>query len=138
LNNKEFSNNVPGLVGAMLKNFSQEAGIGLAETLVALGILGVTAVTFMTALSAGTISVSNAEQQTTGQELARTQIETIKAAAYDASGKSYTTIAAPDGYHLNIDTSSRIYDSDSIQRIIVEVTYHDQQVIKLESFKVNR
>jgi len=55
-----------------------QAGIGLVETLVAIAILGVVAVTFMTALSAGSISVNNLAQQASAQELATTQMETIR------------------------------------------------------------
>jgi len=115
-----------------------QKGIGLVETLVAIAILGVTAVTFMTALSAGSVSVNTLKQQATGQELARTQMETIKASSYDVTGDSYTAIAAPDGYDINIETDSNIYSDTDIQTITVEVNYDNQTVTKLENFKVNR
>ncbi len=119
-------------------NKSSRSGISLVETLVAIAILGVISVTFMTALSAGSISVNNLQQETTAQALARTQMENIKAASYDSTGNSYAQIYTSGGYQIGIQTSSAIFNNDQIQKIRVEVLYERQLVSSLESFKVNR
>jgi type II secretory pathway pseudopilin PulG len=120
------------------QNTVDQKGIGLVETLVAIAILGVTAVTFMTALSAGSNSVNVMQKQATGQELAMTQMETIKAANYDVTGNSYTALDAPAGYQINIETASNIYTDTDIQKITVEVSYDNETVSRLENYKVNR
>jgi type II secretory pathway pseudopilin PulG len=115
-----------------------QAGLGLVETLVAVAILGVTAVTFLTSLSTGTLSVNTLEQQTVGQELARTQMEAIKAADYDMTGVSYSPVVLPPGYAVSINAVSNIYADKDIQKIVILITYHSQQITRLEGYKVNR
>jgi type II secretory pathway pseudopilin PulG len=117
---------------------SDQAGIGLVEALVAIAILGITAATFMTALSAGSVSVSDLRQQAIAQELVRTQMETLKAADYDATGDSYPAIDAPAGYQMKIETKADSNGDSGIQKITVEVNYDNQTIARLENFKVDR
>jgi prepilin-type N-terminal cleavage/methylation domain-containing protein len=68
----------------IIRRFTGEAGMSLAETLVAIAILGVSAAAFITALSTGSIAVNTQDEGVTAQGLAQTQMEVIKAAAYDS------------------------------------------------------
>ena len=123
---------------ALRRLTGNQVGIGLVETLVAVASLGVTAVTFLTSLSAGTVSVNTLEQQVVAQGLARTEMETIKAAAYDVTGLSYPSVAVPEGYAVSINTASNIGTDADIQKIVVAVAFQDQPVSRLEGYKVKR
>jgi Tfp pilus assembly protein PilV len=122
----------------IIRRWKGEAGIGLVETLVATAILGVGVVAFITDLSAGSIAVNVQNESVIAQGLAQTQMEAIKAAPYSSTGASYTTISAPPGYAITINTNSSIYSDNQIQKITVTVTHDSNTVLTLEEYKVNR
>jgi|WetSurMetagenome_2_1015567.scaffolds.fasta_scaffold585502_2 prepilin-type N-terminal cleavage/methylation domain-containing protein len=117
---------------------SGEQGMTLVETLVAIAILGVSVAAFILALSAGSIAVRMQEEDAQAQGLARSQMETIKAAAYDSTGASYSTISAPAGYSLSLSTNSALYSNSNIQKISVTVLHNGASVYALEGYKVDR
>jgi prepilin-type N-terminal cleavage/methylation domain-containing protein len=117
---------------------SGEAGMTLVETLVAIAILGVSVTAFILALSTGTIATRNQEEDALAQALAQTQMETIKAAAWDVSGASYTAISPPTGYSLVITTNSSLYSTSNIQKVTVAVFRAGSAILTLEGYKVNR
>jgi type II secretory pathway pseudopilin PulG len=119
-------------------SLATESGIGLVETLVAVAIIGVGAVAFLGALSTGSTAVRVQDEGTTAQALAQTQMETIKASAYDPDGSSYTTISTPAGYTVSIGTNPNIYTDNDIQKITVTIFHNGNAVYILENYKVNR
>ncbi len=128
-----------GIFSARLAGrLKQEQGIGLAETLVAVSILAIALAGFMTALSTGMLAIGVQDEQTVAYRLAETQIETIKAATYDASGASYAAVAAPGGYTLTKAINSSLYGNTDIQKITVNVMRGANTILTLEDYKVNR
>jgi len=115
-----------------------ERGIGLAESIVAVGLLGVGVVAFITMLSTGSLAVKEQSQQTTVQQLAQSQFETIKAAPYDVTGASYPSVGAPPGYSVSFVVDSTIYAGTSIQKVTVSVSKSGDALLTLEGYKVNR
>jgi len=115
-----------------------ESGISLAETLVALAILGVSASAFITALSTGAISVRIQDELALSQGLAQSEMEVIKAAPYDVTGQSYPVLNGPPGYTIALQTDSSIYGESHIQQITVTVMHDENTVLTLENYKVNR
>jgi len=65
----------------------KSGGFGLAETLIAVAILGVSLTGFISSLSAGSIAADTQHEAAISQRLAQSQMEIIKAAEYDSSGK---------------------------------------------------
>jgi hypothetical protein len=88
----------------------------------------------VTGLSTGAFAVRSANTLTTASNLAASQLESIKARAYDASGATYTSIAAPSGYGIAIATS---VIATGLQQITVTVTYQGGS-LAVSNFKVNR
>jgi|GEM_PF-974589 len=118
--------------------FHGQRGTGLAETIVAVGIVGIALTTFITSLSVGSRAVGELDQEQISQHLAQSQMETTKAAPYDATGASYTTIAGPVGYSISLNVNSGIYADNNIQLITVTINRDALPVFVMEDYKVNR
>jgi type II secretory pathway pseudopilin PulG len=115
-----------------------QSGIGLVETLVAVAILGTAVVAFATALSAGSIAVGEHDGEAIAQGLAQSQIEYTKSYAYNPGATIYPLLAAPEGYSLSVNVSA-VPDADAdIQKITVTVNRGDDEIIRVEDYKVNR
>jgi len=121
-----------------LNPLHDERGIGLAESIVAVGLLGVGVVAFITMLSTGSLAVKEQTQQTTVQQLAQSQLETIKAAPYDVTGASYPSISTPPDYSVAFVVDSTIYAGSAIQKITVTVSKSSEALLTLEGYKVFR
>jgi prepilin-type N-terminal cleavage/methylation domain-containing protein len=130
--------NFQRLLKKTLRNLLGEQGMTLVETLVAIAVLGVSSTTFILALSTGTIAVRTQDEDALAQGLARSQMETIKAAAYDSTGASYSTISTPAGYSISLNTNSALYSDSNIQKITVIVLHNGTVLYSLEGYKVHR
>ena len=113
-------------------------GVGLVEVLVAVAILGVTLVTFLTAISTGSIGVATTEERVTAENLARSQLEYAKSQAYLAAPASYVTVTPPTGYAVSADATSLPEGGSAIQKITVTVTRNGEMVLTVEDYKVDR
>jgi len=128
----------------MLRIFTgRESGVTFLETVVALAILGVIAVTFLNGLTTASKSTFIADEQTTAESLAQSQIEWVKNADYSYNATTYSPAAMPAGkdyinYSVLIMASPLHDPDDGIQKIIVAVQHSDKGVIKLEGYKVDR
>jgi prepilin-type N-terminal cleavage/methylation domain-containing protein len=126
------------LIKKILFSPGGEQGMTLVETLVAIAILGVSTSAFILALSTGAIAVRMQAEDARAQGLARSQMETIKAAVYDSTGASYSTISTPAGYSLSLNTNAALYSDSSIQKITITVLHNGTTVYSLEGYKVDR
>jgi type II secretory pathway pseudopilin PulG len=115
-----------------------ERGIGLAESLVSIAIIGVTAVTFITALSTGVLAVRESDQEAVAQQLARTQLEYLKSLPYDATGDTYLTVDTPSGYIISLETDAFIYADTDIQELTVTVHRDGESILTVAAYKVKR
>lgn len=122
----------------MSARLRSERGVALVEALIAVAILGMTLVVFIAGLSTGLITTGQSDRLSTAHELARSQIEYTKDAAYVAAPHSYPTVIVPATYGVT-STASAISGGDAnIQLITVEVTKDAIAVYTLEGYKVNR
>jgi prepilin-type N-terminal cleavage/methylation domain-containing protein len=115
----------------------RQPGFTLVESLVAIAILGVSAATFISSLSSGSLAVRTLDEQVTTQQLLQTQMEVIKAAAYDSTGTSYNKISIPNDYTLNIAVT-QINSGSHIQKITLCVNHAGSPIGTLENYKVDR
>ena len=115
-----------------------ETGIALVESLVAVAVLGVAVVTFVVALSTGSLAVQESDQEVTVQSLARTQLEYTKGYPYDPDAITYPTVSAPAGYGISVAVTS-VPDTDTdIQKITVDISRDGETIMTIEDYKVNR
>ena len=115
-----------------------QKGLGLVETLVAVAILGTSVVAFVVALSAGSIAVTEQDEEVVAQGLAQAQLEYTKSYAYDSEASTYPTIAAPEGYTISVAVSSVPATDADIQKITATILHDGENVLTVENYKVNR
>ncbi|MGC9399081.1 MAG: type IV pilus modification PilV family protein [Anaerolineae bacterium] len=111
-----------------------ERGDSLLELLIAIAIISLALVVFITSLSTGALGVGYNARRTRALTLATSQLEAVKAAAYDAGG-AYATIAAPDGYTILLDTA---VISTGLQQVTATVLYNGDVLVSISNYKVNR
>jgi len=128
----------------MLSIFTgRESGVTLIETVVALAILGVIAVAFLNGLTNASKAAFTADEQSTAESLAQSQMEWAKTVTYVYSATEYSPAPIPGGkdyinYSATIAADPLHDPDDGIQKIIVTVKHSDKGVIKLEGYKADR
>ena len=136
-----------------------ERGISLVEVLIALAILALVAVAFLSGLTTASKALIIADERTTAESLARTEMEYIKNCKYEDLPDSWsyelpdgspppwdTGHALPTGYdEYSLEANGILFDADNddnpdadIQKITILVKHGDKEVITLEGYKVNR
>jgi len=121
----------------------RESGVTFIETVVALAILGVIAVAFLNGLTTTSKSAFIADEQTTAESLAQSQIEWVKNASYSYNATTYSPAPIPSGkdylnYSALITAEPLRNPDDGIQKITVTVKRSNKGVITLEGYKVDR
>jgi len=115
--------------------FQDQRGLGLPESIVAVSIVGMAVVTFVTALSVGSIAVREGGQEVVVQRLARNQLEYIKSCPY---ATTYSTIEAPESYTIAIEVDATPDNDTDIQKIKVIIYQNASALLTVEDYKVNR
>jgi len=126
-----------------------EAGQSVVEELVALAIVSLGLVIVIAALSTGSKGVGTANDRVTAENLARSQLELIKDAAYspDPTVSPYPTVSPVQGYAAAVGVEYWIAPSgpftstvrdDGLQKVTVSVSGGKGAVLELEGYKVDR
>jgi len=130
-----------------------QRGIGLIETLVAVGILGLIGTGILTAISTSTESAGRLDEDVVATNLATAYIEAVKAMPYASSYDSpETVISIPPQYYIGVDiqftddgdTSNGIdwvdtYGGETIQKLTVSVSREGgEHVLTICAFKTKR
>ena len=153
-----------GIVAHLMKRTLLAAGgqkgVTLVETLVALALLGILGVAFMSAISTSAITMASTEKNVDVESLARAQLEYTKntescpyiAYIYGppdippdyttldelAPGADYA-IAIPSSYSINVTAAALDLTSDTgIQKITVTISKDGSALLAIEGYKVYR
>lgn len=148
---------VPSLKARGLSLARSQKGLSLVEVLIAMAILGVVAVVFLSSLATSSKATIIADERTNAESLSRSELEHIKNSAYDNINNppQYSLdpdIDIPDGYNIDIEAvrldpeDDGIEDDDGIQKITVEVyrqdgptpSPQDTLILSASDYKVNR
>ncbi len=142
----------------MIKN---ERGFSLIEVIIALALLGIIAVAFLGAMATASKALFIADERTTAESLARSQMEYVKNQAYSTAAPSNEVIYAkitgiPAGYSIWSEDRAGAMVADIIgvpwdtlnnlpvvtdaglQRIKLVVKHLGKETITLENYKVDR
>jgi prepilin-type N-terminal cleavage/methylation domain-containing protein len=149
----------------LLINLSKhEKGTSLIEVIVAIGLIGVIATAFFMAFFIATKSIALADERTTAESLARTQIEFVKRQIYipetltstaeyletglsenprySISSLDHRTdtivediIATP--WDSNVDVPEDQGDDYGLQKITLIIFHDNNEVLRLEGYKVD-
>jgi prepilin-type N-terminal cleavage/methylation domain-containing protein len=118
----------------MLKLIKTEKGFSLIEVLIAVGLVGLMAAAFLMAIATASKAVLLADERTTAESLAKSQIESIKEQEYDDTG-FYFQISTPTNYEIK-DPIIVEELQDGLQKITVTIMHQDKDVFTLEGYKV--
>ena len=121
-----------------LRALQDERGLSLVEALIAVAIVGSTAVTFVVALSTGSIAVRESDQEVVAQSLVRSQLEYTKGYPYDPDATTYPTVNATAGYAVSVNVTSTPDTDTDIQKITATISREGEDILTVEDYKVNR
>ena len=125
-------------------------GFSMLEVVIAIALLGIIAVSVLTALQTAAMALISADRRATAESLARTQMEYVRFLGYDDElGEGHPVygldpqiedILPPD---YSVDTialrldpdNDGDSDDDGIQQITVTVSHEGLVVVTLEDFK---
>ena len=114
---------------------SGQRGTTLIEVLIAIAILGVISVPFLTALSTSSRALIIADERTTAESLIRSEIEYVRSQEYDATG-NYTDIADADipvGFDVYLSNFTNL--EDGLQKITITVKRDGEVVLITSTYK---
>ena len=124
-----------------------EKAFALVETLVGIAILGLISIGILSGLTLAARSNIIADEQTTAESLARTQMEYVQQQTYDASStpgyNSSPSLNLPSDYSVTtsvvcIDSKNNGPGDDGLQEITVTVLRNAQTVFRLVDYKSER
>ncbi len=123
--------------------FRGESGTTLLETLVALAILGIISVAFLSGLTTTSRAAVISDRRATAESLAQSQLETVKQAVYVYEATQYTPIQVPDdvsytGFSAAIVAEAIESPDDGVQKITVTITRSGEDIYVLQGYKVDR
>lgn len=123
--------------------FRGHRGVSLIETLVALAIIGAITAIFLSGLITASKASFTADEQTTAESLARSQMEWVKNATYEEDTAQYPPALMPSGSdYVNysaVIAAEPLHDpDDGIQKITVTIKRFDETIITLEGYKRQR
>ena len=120
-----------------------EKGTALLETMVALALLGIIAVAFLSGLATSSRATVIANDQVTAVSLVRPQIEWVKRTDYVYEATTYSAAPIPSGedytgYSVQIDSDPLDTPDDGIQKITVTIKHWGEDVLQSDVYKVDR
>ncbi len=111
-------------------------GIGLIETMIAILLLGMVALAFLSGISTASIAILLSDERSTAQSLALSQMEYVKNCTYNNTAPiPYEQTGDYLGYNFSVNVTPL---DDGIQKIIITITHDDKEVLTLEDYKVDR
>ena len=119
-----------------------QKGFALIETLVALGIFGLVAVTSLSGMATITQGNVIASERATAESLVRSEIEYVKQCAYQYDASEYpidSTLTIPQGWSLAPPAVEPVHATDDgIQKITITAEHNGKSVLSVEIYKADR
>lgn len=113
----------------------REKGSSLLEVLVALALLGIVSVLFLSSVANSSSARVTADTRVSAKILAESLIDNIKKQSYEPS---YAVTVPPEypGYSANLTVNSM--GNGNIQKLTITIKYFTSDVLTLEDYKVDR
>jgi len=121
-----------------VKKLKSQKGISLLETVIAVAIMGIIAVAFLSALATTSSARATNDERTAAKILAEGIIENIKSEVYSPTYDAYDVVDPPEFAGYTADVTTVVERNGNIQKITVAVFHKGHEVLTLESYKVDR
>ena len=124
-----------------MKNiFKRQKGMSLLEVLVAMTLLGIISVLFLSSAANSARAREQSDERTSAKTLAESVIEAVKKADYSSNYTAEVEAAsAPAEYRgYYADLTADFMESPDIQKITVDIYHGGTKVLTLENLKANR
>jgi len=108
------------------------------ETVIAVAIMGIIAVAFLSALATTSSARATNDERTAAKILAEDIIENIKSDNFSRDEYVAVVPAEFPGYTVDPNPIIPVNTGNGIQKITVVVFHHGHEVLRLESYKVDR
>ncbi len=119
--------------------FKSQKGISLIETIVAVCILAIIGVAFLSALATTSTARATNEERSAAKILAEGIIEYIKTDNYANSYNPPSSLFDDfPGYTIPIPIHPENLRNGNLQKITITVSHKGHEVLTLESYKVDR
>ena len=129
--------------------FTSERGATIVEELVTVAIIAFGIVILVAMITTGVLGVRQVDDKVVAETLARSQLELVKDAAYQADpGTSpYPAVSAVPGYsvavgieywHAGSSTFVSTQRNDGLQRVTATVSTGGDTLVQTSAFKVDR
>ena len=120
-----------------------ESGVTLLETLVALAVLSVVSVAFLSGLATTSRAAVVADRMVAAESLAQGQMESARRATYAYEATSYTPVQIPGdesyvGFSAEVVAEPLNSPDDGVQKITVTIRRSGVDVYVLQGYKVDR
>ena len=129
--------------GWLTKLARDQKGIGIVETLVALAILGVISVGFLSAIATSYTAVRLSDRRTTAESVARTMIERVRVAPYPLATGVVGGLDAglPSGFTAEVSVANSTEwvgtPPSPVQLVTVVVKHQDRTILTTETYKAD-
>ena len=114
----------------------------MTEVLIALAILGIVAIVFLTGIATIIKAVNISDEQAIAENLVRSEIEYIKGAAYQYDTTTYPIdpeLIVPGRWTVTVTGVEPVHATDDgIQIITVNASHDDEVILSLQIYKVDR
>lgn len=119
-----------------------EKGFTIIETLVALALLGIIAVAFLSGVATASKASSIANERAIAESLVRSEAEYVKSCAYQDSASEYPvdpSLTVPDSWIVPPPVVGLVHATDDgIQEVTVTAEHNGEEVLSLKIYKVYR
>ncbi len=126
-----------------------EQGFSLIESLVAVAVFGVVAVTFLIGLSVSSKALMVSQERVTAESLSKSQMEYIKNCAYDKTNNPPVYdiapgLTVPEEYSISLAAErldpqgDGLDDDDGLQKITITVNRNADALLTTVGYKFNR
>jgi hypothetical protein len=109
----------------------------LLEMAIMVFILVVVGTAVLTGVSTTHLSGAAVEVQSTAENIGRNQMESVMTQPYQAAPSNYAVIATPEGYSVTAVAEEDVAGEPNVQRVIVTVSFAGEDVLILETIRVN-
>ena len=121
---------------------NSQKGISLIETVIAVAILGLVSVTFLSGMATGTKATSIASEQAVAECLIRSEAEYVKRCGYQYYASEYPvdpTLTIPEGWTVPAPSVVPVHATDDgMQEVTISAQRHGETVLSIIIYKVAR